>query len=150
MRIAIVTLLALAACAFEPGGPGEPDDEGTPDPGIPGDVDGAVPTTPDPPPPPPPTMVTCRVDGANLGVAGLVVVTPQGTHTFQGWVTSTSGGLVGFSIAGSSVVRYEVRTDRDRYWSENQIWNVPNGGGGVQSETITRIDFCAGDEGGGD
>ena len=145
MRLVSVYLLGLAACAFEPGGPGEPEDEGRPDPGLPADVDGSVPTTPDPPPPPPPPpMVDCRVERANLGVVGLRVTAEMRTYVVEAW-QADSGVLVGFTLSGPDDVRYEVRTERDRYWSESMLWTVPGG----RREAITRVDFCAEPDGPG-
>jgi hypothetical protein len=82
--------------------------------------------------------VNCRVDGANLGVVGVRVTARQRTYVVEAW-QSDSGVLVGFTLSGPDDVRYEVRTERDRYWSEAMLWTVPGG----RLEAITRVDFCA-------
>ncbi len=134
---------ALAACAFEPTGPGGPDDDpGLPDPGIPADVDAAPvdqppdPTPPPPDPPMPPPTVICRLEGPMLGVAGVKVTAFNRTYTFESWETSGSGAIVGFTLSGPAQVRYEVRTTIDRHNGESLIYS--------DDETITRVDFCSG------
>jgi hypothetical protein len=129
--------MSLAACAFEPSGPLEPgDDDVEPDPGIPTDVDaGVVEQPPDPPPPdplPPPT-VECRVEGDNLGIVGLQVISPRGTYTFDRWEKS-HGNLVGFTLTGPDNARYEVRTDHDHFMIDSLVYSG--------EATVMRVDFC--------
>ncbi len=154
-RLAIVLIAAAAAaavviggagCAFEPEGIPDvaPDGPGDPDPGLPADVDAGVVT---PPPPPPPEPVSCRVERANLGVDGLQVTSPAGTHTFTSWQRA-GGRLVGFTLAGPEPVGYEVRADDDRFWGAALTWTHPELADG-DAESISRVDFCARPPGGG-
>ncbi|HUQ07076.1 MAG TPA: hypothetical protein VM261_31505 [Kofleriaceae bacterium] len=140
---AVPFAVAVAACAFEPNGPGGPDDDpGLPDPGIPSDVDAApveqppddpTPLPPDPPLPEAPT-VWCRVEGTNLGVVGVKVMASNRTYTFESWQTGAGGAVVGFTLTGPADVRYEVRTSTDRHNGTALIYSG--------EERIMRVDFC--------
>lgn len=138
MRLYVLCAMTLAACAFEPTGPYDPGDEGTPDPGIPSDVDagfvGEPPVDPTPPEPLPPPTVQCRLDGANLGIVGAVVRFGNRSYTFAAWETSASGEPIGFTLTGPANVRYEVRTDGDRQMVESLVYQG--------TDRITRVDFC--------
>jgi hypothetical protein len=154
MRLYVLCTISLAACAFEPGGLGEPVDEGTPDPGITSDVDAAVvepppvdaaePTIlPDAPPPPP--TVNCRLDGENLGIDGARVRAGLRTYTFTAWTRNAAGAPIGFTLDGpQQQLRYEVRAGGERHTMDALVYE----GTGV----ITRVDFCLGEgfPGGGD
>jgi hypothetical protein len=142
MRHAIVaSLVSLAACAFEPSGPGDLGPGPDPDPPL-ADVDGGAAT------PTPPAPVDCRVQGPDLGVVGLTVAGPQGVWRFDGWQVTPGGDLVGFVISGPPDPRYEVRADDDRFWGRDMFWVHPELSRG-DAEPIERIDFCA-TPGGGD
>ena len=121
---------ALAACAFEPNGPGGPEDPGLPDPGIPSDVDAApVDLPPDAP------TVTCRVEGPNIGVVGVKVTVFNRVYTFDSWQTDAGGAVVGFILTGpTSNVEYEVRTSTARHEVESLVYSG--------DERIMRVDFC--------
>jgi hypothetical protein len=137
-HVIVASLVSLAACAFEPGGPGDPGPGPDPDPPL-ADVDGGSVT------PTPPAPVKCRVDGPNLGVVGLTVEVPdQGVWRFDSWTVTPGGELVGFTLSGPDDPRYEVRADDDRYWGRGMIFVVP------EAESITRVDFCATPSEGGD
>ena len=136
MRLYVLCAISLAACAFEPGGPTEPDDDPLPDPGIPADVDAAVVDDPTPPDPPPAPPIQCRVENENLGVVGLQVMGTQGLFTFQAWKLG-HGKPVGFTLTGPANVRYEVRTTRDQRMIEALVYDG--------RDEITRVDFCRDD-----
>lgn len=143
MRLYVLCAMTLAACAFEPTGPHDPGDEGTPDPGIPSDVDAGVvgeppvdPTPPDPPPAPEPPTVACRIEDAHLGIDGLRARVGGRTYTFASWQRSPQGESIGFTLTGPANVRYEVRTTDDRRMVESLVYE------GIDS--ITRVDFCVG------
>jgi len=126
--------MTLAACAFEPTGPNGPGDEGTPDPGIPSDVDAGVVGEPPVDPTPPPPTFACRLDGANLGVAGVVVTAANLSYTFATWKTWASGEPIGFTLTGPPDVTYEVRTGRARQMIQSLVYQG--------TAAITRVDFC--------
>lgn len=141
MRLYVLCAMTLAACAFEPTGPHDPGDEGTPDPGIPSDVDAGFvgeppvdPTPPDPPPTLDPPTVLCRIEGQHLGVDGLRARAGSRTYTFASWQRSPQGEPIGFTLTGPSNVRYEVRTEGDRDFGDTLVY--------AGTAVITRIDFC--------
>jgi hypothetical protein len=137
-RVVAIALVSLGACAFEPSGPGEPSPIEPDEPDGPANVDaGDEPTTT---PPPTTTIVECRVEGANLGLVGLVVEVPgQGAYRFESWQDDGDGEWIGFAISGPIDVRYQVRADEERFWGETMAWTYP----GPDPDGITRIDFCA-------
>lgn len=133
-RVIAIALVSLGACAFEPSGPGEPSPIDPDEPDGPADVDAGV-----EPPPPTTTVVECKVEGANLGVVGLVVEVPgQGRYRFESWQDDGDGGWIGFTISGPLAVRYQVRADEDRFWGQTMVWTHP----GQDPDGITRVDFC--------
>lgn len=139
MRHAVAaSLVSLAACAFEPSGPGDLGPGPDPDPPL-ADVDGGAVT------PTPPAPVECRVEGPNLGVVGLTVEVPGGgTWRFESWQALPSGEPAGFTLSGPPNPSYEVRADRDRFWVTEMVFVVP------RDKAISRVDFCAEPRGRGD
>jgi hypothetical protein len=151
MRLYVLCAISLAACAFEPGGLGDPIDEGTPDPGITSDVDAGVveppvdaptPTVlPDAPDPVPPPTLLCRIDGQNLGIDGARVRAGQRTYTFVTWTRNAAGAVIGFTLDGpEQQLRYEVRAGGENHEMDTLVYDG--------TDVVTRVDFCLGGGGG--
>jgi hypothetical protein len=138
LSIASLCLAGVAACAFEPGGdPGGTGNPESPDAAPSPDVDAAT-------PPPLGRVVSCRVEGSDLGVVGLVVdAGAAGQFRFERWNTAPGGELIGFALSGPTVVQYEVRAGRDRFWGQSLTWLHPDLLDG-DPKPISRVEFCGG------
>jgi hypothetical protein len=94
---------------------------------------------------------SCKIEGSDIGVEGLVVKLGRTSVTFDEWVSKDgeSGEYVGFSISvsGAERVGYIVKAGGERYHSEDRTWQHPNGSGGSEAAAISHVDFCENDPG---
>jgi hypothetical protein len=94
---------------------------------------------------------SCKIEGSDIGVEGLVVKLGRTSVTFDEWVSKDgeSGEYVGFSISvsGAERVGYIVKAGGERYHSEDSTWQHPNGSDGSEAAAISHVDFCENDPG---
>lgn len=148
-RLSLLVLLAFApACTFDTRGTALPGDD---DPAAAVDA-GTDPVAPDAggdvvDPDAATVTASCRVDGALLGVAGVLVTGGSTTFTIDAWLPwdGHDGAFVGFTLSDdAAAMRYQVRAG-DRYDGEGVTWVHPElADDPDRVRAISRIDFCGG------
>lgn len=84
-----------------------------------------------------------RIEGADIGRAGLVVELLDRTVTFAGWTEKDGEGeVVGFTITSSGPVAYAVKSGGETDYGTSATWVNPNGTRGPAAAGISNITLC--------
>jgi hypothetical protein len=84
-----------------------------------------------------------RIEGGQIGQAGLVVDVNGTSVTVTGW-TNKEGEAeeIGFAIATSNGVAYAVKAGGETHYGNASSWSHPGGNAGPEAPGISNITFC--------
>ncbi len=86
-----------------------------------------------------------RIEGGDIGEAGLVVSPGGQAVTFVGWTEKDGEGeYVGFQLSSGGAVAYAVKSGGGTAYGTGTSWVNPNGTSGPAASGISNITICPG------